>query len=139
MNMYTPFFVSSLRSSQMMELRCIPFLHDEANPKMANETCGSVMFKAVTVRPKETVGNLRVMLEDRNAHYSAFPIISPTGSLTGEDSVTLPEERSDELRWRVCGTPAPNTDTSVTYVAAANPLSIRSLQASSTASFLLGS
>ena len=66
-----------------MELRCIPFLHDEVNPKMANETCSAVMFKAVTVRPKECVGNLRVMLEDRNAHYTSFPVVSPTGSLLG--------------------------------------------------------
>ncbi|GMH80501.1 hypothetical protein TrST_g2935 [Triparma strigata] len=76
-------FLSECYDEKMMELRRIPFLHDEVEDELAKDTAKDVMFKAVPIKVKETVGNLRDLLEDRNAHYSAFPVVSEKGSLLG--------------------------------------------------------
>jgi chloride channel 7 len=76
-------FFAECYDEKMMELRHIPFLHDECSDDKAHDTANTVMNKATTIRSRESVSNLKKLLEARNAHYSAFPVVDENGALLG--------------------------------------------------------
>ncbi|GMH60822.1 hypothetical protein TrRE_jg13596, partial [Triparma retinervis] len=76
-------FFSECYDEKMLELRHIPFLHDFCSDDKAHDTADTVMQKATTVKSQESVASLKKLLEARNAHYSAFPVVDDKGALLG--------------------------------------------------------
>jgi len=76
-------FFSECYDEKMMELRHIPFLHDACSDDKAHDTADTVMQKAITIKSQESVSNLKKLLETRNAHYTAFPVVDDNSALLG--------------------------------------------------------
>ena len=76
-------FFSECYDEKMLELRHIPFLHDFCSDDKAHDTASTVMQKATTVKSEESFSSLKKLLEERNAHYAAFPVVDDKGALLG--------------------------------------------------------
>ena len=76
-------FLSECYDEKMIELRRIPFLHGEASSETASDLVRSIMERAVTLRLEESATKLKKLVEGRNIHHTAFPVVDDGDHLIG--------------------------------------------------------